>query len=63
MGGWVAGPAELIGHLRYAARPFLFSAALAPASAGAALEALRVLRAEPSASPGSRGTAPGSGSW
>ncbi|WP_103532642.1 aminotransferase class I/II-fold pyridoxal phosphate-dependent enzyme [Streptomyces sp. SM11] len=47
MGGWVAGPAELIGHLRYAARPFLFSAALAPASAGAALEALRVLRAEP----------------
>ncbi|MEI5035121.1 aminotransferase class I/II-fold pyridoxal phosphate-dependent enzyme [Streptomyces sp. CA-278952] len=47
MGGWVAGSAELIGHLRYAARPFLFSAALAPASAGAALEALRVLRAEP----------------
>ncbi|MBQ0983757.1 aminotransferase class I/II-fold pyridoxal phosphate-dependent enzyme [Streptomyces sp. F63] len=47
MGGWVAGTDELIGHLRYAARPFLFSAALAPASAGAALEALRVLRAEP----------------
>ncbi|MFG3409310.1 aminotransferase class I/II-fold pyridoxal phosphate-dependent enzyme [Streptomyces sp. NPDC048142] len=47
MGGWVAGSSELIGHLRYAARPFLFSAALAPASAGAALEALRVLRAEP----------------
>lgn len=47
MGGWVAGSAELIGHLRYAARPFLFSAALAPASAAAALEALRVLRAEP----------------
>ncbi|MFD4217951.1 aminotransferase class I/II-fold pyridoxal phosphate-dependent enzyme [Streptomyces griseus] len=47
MGGWVAGSSELIGHLRYGARPFLFSAALAPASAGAALEALRVLRAEP----------------
>ncbi|WP_200262053.1 aminotransferase class I/II-fold pyridoxal phosphate-dependent enzyme [Streptomyces sp. HSG2] len=47
MGGWVAGSTELIGHLRYAARPFLFSAALAPASAAAALEALRVLRAEP----------------
>ncbi|MEV5436557.1 aminotransferase class I/II-fold pyridoxal phosphate-dependent enzyme [Streptomyces sp. NPDC052682] len=47
VGGWVAGSTELIGHLRYAARPFLFSAALAPASAAAALEALRVLRAEP----------------
>ncbi|WP_307847808.1 aminotransferase class I/II-fold pyridoxal phosphate-dependent enzyme, partial [Streptomyces durocortorensis] len=35
MGGWVAGSAELIGHLRYAARPFLFSAALAPAAGGA----------------------------
>ncbi|MEO3870710.1 aminotransferase class I/II-fold pyridoxal phosphate-dependent enzyme [Nonomuraea sp. B12E4] len=47
MGGWVAGPAELIAHLRYAARPFLFSAALAPAQAGAALEALRILAREP----------------
>ncbi|MGW2253358.1 aminotransferase class I/II-fold pyridoxal phosphate-dependent enzyme [Kitasatospora sp. NPDC001660] len=47
MGGWVAGPADLIGHLRYAARPFLFSAALGPAQAGAALESLRILRREP----------------
>ncbi|TRV75556.1 aminotransferase class I/II-fold pyridoxal phosphate-dependent enzyme [Streptomyces sp. 130] len=47
MGGWVTGPAELIGHLRYAARPFLFSAALAPAQAAAALESLRILRREP----------------
>lgn len=47
MGGWVAGPAELIGHLRYAARPFLFSAALAPAQAAAALESLRILQREP----------------
>lgn len=47
MGGWVVGSAELIYHLRYAARPFLFSAALAPAQAAAAIEALRVLEAEP----------------
>ncbi|MFI9332068.1 aminotransferase class I/II-fold pyridoxal phosphate-dependent enzyme [Kitasatospora sp. NPDC052868] len=47
MGGWIAGSADLIGHLKYAARPFLFSAALAPAQAAAALESLRVLRREP----------------
>jgi 8-amino-7-oxononanoate synthase len=47
MGGWVAGPAKLILFLRLHARPFLFSAALAPAQAGAALEALRILDQEP----------------
>ncbi|MDH6705938.1 8-amino-7-oxononanoate synthase [Kitasatospora sp. MAA19] len=47
MGGWIAGSHELIGHLRYAARPFLFSAALGPAQTGAALESLRILRREP----------------
>nr|WP_202532525.1 8-amino-7-oxononanoate synthase [Streptomyces sp. SID3212] len=47
MGGWVAGPEELIGHLKYAARPFLFSAALGPAQTGAALESLRILQQEP----------------
>lgn len=47
MGGWIAGSNELIGHLRYAARPFLFSAALGPAQTGAALESLRILRREP----------------
>ncbi|MER5562506.1 MULTISPECIES: aminotransferase class I/II-fold pyridoxal phosphate-dependent enzyme [unclassified Streptomyces] len=47
MGGWVAGSAELIHHLKYAARPFLFSAALGPAQAAAALESLRILQREP----------------
>ncbi|WP_028279348.1 aminotransferase class I/II-fold pyridoxal phosphate-dependent enzyme [Arthrobacter sp. H5] len=47
MGGWVAGTPEMIYHLRYAARPFLFSAALAPAQTGAALEAIRILEQEP----------------
>jgi glycine C-acetyltransferase len=47
VGGWIAGPVDLIQHLRYHARPFLFSAALPPAQAGAAIEALRILEAEP----------------
>ncbi|MEU7603974.1 aminotransferase class I/II-fold pyridoxal phosphate-dependent enzyme [Streptomyces sp. NPDC040724] len=47
MGGWVAGSAEFIHHLRYAARPFLFSAALGGAQTGAALESLRILQREP----------------
>lgn len=47
MGGWVVGSPDLIRHLRYHARPFLFSAALAPAQVGAALEALRILDREP----------------
>jgi glycine C-acetyltransferase len=47
MGGWVAGSQRLMLFLRHHARPFLFSAALGPAQAGAALEALRILDQEP----------------
>jgi len=47
VGGWVAASADLVHHLRYAARPFLFSAALPAAQAAAALESLRILEAEP----------------
>lgn len=47
MGGWVSADPELVYHLRYNARPFLFSAALAPAQTAAALEALRILDREP----------------
>jgi 8-amino-7-oxononanoate synthase len=47
MGGWVAGPDRLIQFLRHHARPFLYSAALGPAQAAAALEALRILDQEP----------------
>ncbi|POF28056.1 aminotransferase class I/II-fold pyridoxal phosphate-dependent enzyme [Roseibium marinum] len=46
-GGFVAGSAELIEHLRFNARSFLFSNALAPAQAAAALAALDILIAEP----------------
>lgn len=37
----------MIHHLKYAARPFLFSAALGPAQSAAALESLRILQREP----------------
>lgn len=46
-GGVVLGPAQVRAHLIDAARPFIFDTGLAPAAVGAALAALRVLRAEP----------------
>lgn len=47
VGGYAAGPELLIQHLRYNARPFVFSAALPAPQAAAALAAVRILRAEP----------------
>lgn len=46
-GGFVAGSAALIDHLRFNARSYLFSNAIAPAQAAAALASLRILRSEP----------------
>ncbi len=46
-GGAVLGPAAVIAHLVDTARSFIFDTGLAPACVGAALAALRVLRAEP----------------
>lgn len=46
-GGAVLGPARVIEHLVNAARTFIFDTGLAPAAAGAALAALRLLRGEP----------------
>ncbi|MEW2546165.1 8-amino-7-oxononanoate synthase [Streptomyces sp. NPDC047002] len=46
-GGAVLGPAAVIEHLVNTARTFIFDTGLAPAAAGAALAALRCLRAEP----------------
>jgi 8-amino-7-oxononanoate synthase len=45
-GGFIAGPADVIEYLRIASRSFIFSASAVPAAVGAALEALRVIRAE-----------------
>ncbi len=47
VGGFIAGKRSLIEYLRYTNPGFVFAAALAPANAAAALEALRVLRREP----------------
>ncbi|MFE4857511.1 8-amino-7-oxononanoate synthase [Streptomyces sp. NPDC056670] len=46
-GGAVLGPARVIRHLVNAARTFIFDTGLAPAAAGGALAALRLLRREP----------------
>ncbi|WP_425563579.1 8-amino-7-oxononanoate synthase [Pseudonocardia kongjuensis] len=46
-GGAVLGPPAVIAHLVDAARSFIFDTGLAPAPAGSALAALRVLAAEP----------------
>ncbi|GAA1934914.1 8-amino-7-oxononanoate synthase [Kitasatospora viridis] len=46
-GGVVLGPRRVIRHLVESARTFIFDTGLAPAAVGAALGALRLLRAEP----------------
>jgi 8-amino-7-oxononanoate synthase len=46
-GGAVLGPAAVAAHLVDTARSFIFDTGLAPAAAGAALAALRVVAAEP----------------
>jgi 8-amino-7-oxononanoate synthase len=45
-GGFIAGTADVIEYLRIAARSFIFSASAVPAAIGAALGALRVIRAD-----------------
>jgi 8-amino-7-oxononanoate synthase len=45
-GGFIAGPTEVIEYLRFASRPFIFTASAVPAAVGAALAALRVIRSD-----------------
>jgi 8-amino-7-oxononanoate synthase len=45
-GGFIAADDEVIEYLRISARAFIFSASAVPAAVGAALAALRVIRAE-----------------
>lgn len=47
VGGYCAGSKDLIGYLRHFSRPFIFSAALPPAQAAAALAAFDVIEDEP----------------
>src|SRR3954471_5359427 len=45
-GGFIAGSEEVVEYLRVSSRSFIFSASAVPAAVGAALGALRVIRAE-----------------
>jgi len=47
VGGYIAGRADLIKYLRHQSRAYIFSAALPPAQAAAALEGFRVIEDEP----------------
>ncbi len=47
VGGYLAGDEDLVDYQRHMSRPFIFSAALPPASAAAALEAFDVIEDEP----------------
>ena len=47
IGGYIGARREIVEYLKYTAPGFVFSVGMAPASAAAALEALRVLRREP----------------
>ena len=47
VGGYVAGSRRLIHYLKYSTPGFIFSAGMPPATAAAALAALRILRQEP----------------
>lgn len=47
VGGYVASSNDLIDYLRHTSRAYIFSAALPPAQAAAALEAFRVIEDEP----------------
>lgn len=46
-GGFVVGSKELIKYLRVASRPYIFSTAMAPSSAAAAIAAIEVIENEP----------------
>jgi glycine C-acetyltransferase len=47
VGGYCAGEHDMVDYLRHFSRPFIFSAALPPASTAAALEAFDVIEDEP----------------
>jgi 8-amino-7-oxononanoate synthase len=48
VGGYIGARRQIIEYLKYTAPGFVFSVGMAPANAAAALEALRILRREPS---------------
>lgn len=47
IGGFIAGPADVIHFIKHKARPFIFSAAMSPASTATALKCLEIMETEP----------------
>jgi 8-amino-7-oxononanoate synthase len=47
IGGFVAGPKDVIDWIKHKSRPFIFSAAMPPAAAGTVLECLHIVQEEP----------------
>jgi 8-amino-7-oxononanoate synthase len=47
IGGLIAGTEEVIHYIKHKSRPFMFSAAMPPASAGTVLECLNIVESEP----------------
>ena len=47
LGGFIAGPREVMDYLRHHARALIFSASVTPASCAAALAALEIIESEP----------------
>ena len=48
LGGYMAASAQVVEYVKHVSRPFIFSASMPPASAAAALTALRILENDPS---------------
>jgi 8-amino-7-oxononanoate synthase len=47
IGGFIAGPADVVHYIKHKARPFIFSAAMPPAAAATALKCLDIMETEP----------------
>ncbi len=47
LGGCMAADEAVVNYVKHKSRPFIFSASIPPANAAAAMEALRIMRAEP----------------
>ena len=48
LGGYMAADARVVDYTRHASRPFIFCASIPPASCATALEALRIMKEDPS---------------
>jgi 8-amino-7-oxononanoate synthase len=47
IGGFIAGPADVIHYIKHKARPFIFSAAMAPSATATTLKCLEIMETEP----------------